>query len=296
MSSNYPIPARRQRYQRSGAAAVVVLALFLSTAAVAQTAGDDASTLSVVTINMAKVQDPERVLREWRTHPDIWNSGVVLLQEVVHYAGGRPSVAQTLAKEMGRYVVSAPSVANQEIDGLAIISRYPLTDVHIVQLTHNDMVFHTRSRIAMAATVHTPWGPLRVYNVHLDSRVNARTRLKQIAPIISEAAGWDGPRLIGGDFNTNYLRWAGNVIPIGLSLQARAISKEMASRSFTASEDHSGPTSDFMRLHLDWVYTRDVPVMRTAVQPLRFSDHHAVIATLGQFAAPADGPAAAGSR
>lgn len=270
-------------------------ALLVSAAAFAQSAGG-ASTLSVATINMAKVRDPERVIREWRAHPGIWNSDVLLLQEVAHYADGRPSIAQTLAKEMGSYVVSEPSLADRDTDGLAIISRYLLTDFHIVQLAHNQMVFHTRNRIAIAATVQTPLGPMRVYNVHLDSRVNAKTRLRQVAPVISQAAAWHGPRLIAGDFNTNYLRWVGNVVPVGLSSQGRAIQREMRSHGFTTCREDSGPTSNFLRLHLDWVYTREVPVIRTEVQPLGFSDHRAVLATLGVFAAPADVAGASGSR
>jgi endonuclease/exonuclease/phosphatase family metal-dependent hydrolase len=233
---------------------------------------------------MAKEKNPERVLNEWQAHPGIWDSDIILLQEVPHFAAGRPSIARTLAQAMGRHVVSAPSVANKDIDGLAIISRFPLTDFVLTELAHNPMVFHTRNRIAIAVTVRTPAGPLRVYNVHLDSRINSETRLKQIAPVIAQAAQWDGPRLIGGDFNTNYLRWVGNVLPVGVSFQVRALRKTMAEKAFTTALAGSGPTSDFLGLHLDWLYTRDVQVVATAVEPLRFTDHHAVRVTLAPLA------------
>jgi len=98
--------------------------------------------------------------------------------------------------------------------------------------------------------------------------------------VIAEAAQWDGPRLIGGDFNTNYFRWAGNVVPIGVSFQSRAIQQAMSEKGFTTVLAGSGPTSDFLRLHLDWFYTRDVQVFDTAIQPIKFSDHHAVRITL----------------
>ena len=241
--------------------------------------------LSVTTLNMAKEKNLERILIEWRAHPAIWNSDVMLLQEVAHFTEDRPSIAQRLAKEMNRYVVSVPSIPNRDVDGLAIISRYPLTDLKVTQLQHNNMVFHTRNRITMAATVQTPFGPLRVYNIHLDSRVNAQARLKQIEPVISEAAQWDGPCLIGGDFNTNYLRWAGNVLPIGVSFQAHVIQAAMSAKGFTTALVRSGPTSDFLRLHLDWIYTRDIQVFETAIQPIKFSDHHAVRMTLAPYSA-----------
>src|SRR5579884_4244240 len=232
--------------------------------------------LSVTTLNMAKEKDSERILREWRAHPGIWNSDSILLQEVAQFGGERSSIAQTLATQMGRYVISVPNVP----DGLAIISRYPLTDFEVKQLDHNSMVFHTRNRIMVGATVQTPFGPLRVYNIHLDSRINSQARLRQIAPVISEAAQWDGPCLIGGDFNTNCFRWAGNVLPIGVFSQARAIQRAMSARGFTTVLSRTGPTSDFLRLRLDWFYTREIQVFDAAIEPIEFSDHHAVRITL----------------
>jgi endonuclease/exonuclease/phosphatase family metal-dependent hydrolase len=234
------------------------------------------TVLSVTTLNMAKEKNPERILKEWRAHPAIWNSDILLLQEVAHFDAGQPSVAQTLAKDMNRHVISSPSETKRDVDGLAIISRYPLTDLEVKSLDHNEMLFHTRHRIMIAATVQSPFGPVRVYNVHLDSRINKRARLKQIQPVISEAAKWRGPRLIGGDFNTNYLRWAGNVVPIGVSDQAGAIRKAMSAEGFTTAQIRCGPTSDFLKLRLDWVYARDIQVSDAAIEPLNFSDHHAV--------------------
>src|SRR4051812_31809580 len=205
-------------------------------------------TLSVVTLNMEKKTNPDRILAEWRAHAGIWDSDIILLQEVPHFAGTRPSIAHTLANKMGRYVTSAPSIASRNIDGLAIISRYPLKDVEVEQLDHHRMVFHTRRRIMIAATVQAPPGPLRVYNTHLDSRINAQARLRQIAPIITEAAQWEGPRLIGGDFNTNYFRWAGNVVPIGVHFQGTEVQKAMLAEGFTTALAKSGPTHDHFGL------------------------------------------------
>ena len=235
-------------------------------------------TVSLTTLNMAKEKNPERILKEWRAHPDILNSDIILLQEVAHNGADRPSAAAILGREMGYYVVStsAAGVSSRDTDGLAIMSRYPLTEFEQMQLDHNEMLFHTRNRFAIAATVQTPLGPLRVYDLHLDSRINAHPRLKQIAPVIAKAAQWDGPRLIGGDFNTNYFRWIGNVVPIGLSSQSHAIQQAMSEKGFTSALAGSGPTSDFLRMHLDWFYTRDVQVFDRAIQPMKFSDHHAV--------------------
>ena len=234
-------------------------------------------TVSVTTLNMAKERSAERILAEWRAHPAIWNSDVLLLQEVAQVGAVRDSIAPTLAKEMHRYVVtSTPGMSKRDSDGLAIISRFPLTDFEELQLSHNNMVFHTRNRLMIAATIQTPAGALRAYDLHLDSRINARERLKQIEPVISKAARWEGPCLIGGDLNTNYVRWAGNVMPIGLSSQGRAIQAAMNAQGFTTPMVHSGPTEHYLGLRLDWIYTRGLQASEGVAVPVRFSDHRAV--------------------
>lgn len=240
-----------------------------------------APRLSVATLNMAKEKDVERILRELQMHPPIWDSDVWLLQEVAKVGGGRHSIASALAKETHRYaVMSAPGGSNRDSDGLAIISRFPLTDFEETPLRHNNMVFHTRNRMAIAATVQSPLGRIRVYNIHLDSRINTQARLKQLEPVISKAAQWDGPCLIGGDFNTNYIRWAGNFLPIGLSSQGHAVQNAMATRGFTTPMADSGPTEHVLGLRLDWFYTRAVRPLETATEPIDFSDHRAVRMTL----------------
>ena len=252
--------------------------------------------LTVTTLNIAKMKHPERVLAEWRAHPEIWNSDLILLQEVPHFTGGRPSVAELVAKEMDRYVVSVPSISAKDIDGLSIISRFPLTDTAVIQLAQNNMLFHTRNRIAVAVTVAAPRGPVRAINVHLDSRINKGTRLKQLAPVLAEARRWDGPCLFGGDFNTNYLRWVANVMPVGFSSQARALQAAMAAEHFTTLPTPTGPTSDFLGLRLDWIYTRHIEIAKAAIQPLKFTDHHAVRVQLTGFASGGQRALAAESR
>ncbi len=260
----------------------VALTAIVCSAVLAQDARTkNGAALSVTTLNMDKQRSAERILAEWRSHPAIWNSDIILLQEVAQFPGDRPGLAETLAKEMDRYVVmSAPGASKRDTDGLAILSRFPLTDFETKHLQHNGMVFHTRSRMMIAATVQSPSGPVRVYDVHLDSRINAGARLKQLAPVISDAAQCDGPSLIGGDFNTNYLRWAGNVLPIGVSFQARTIGKAMAENGYTTPLTRTGSTSHFLGLHLDWFYTRDIRVLDTAMEPVKFSDHYAVRMTV----------------
>ena len=71
-----------------------------------------------------------------------------------------------------------------------------------------------RNRFAIAAIVQTPWGEVRIWNVHLDTLINVQEHVEQLQPVTDGAACHGGPQLIGGDFNTNELYWLGNVLPL----------------------------------------------------------------------------------
>lgn len=170
-------------------------------------------SISTVSLNIAKVADPRQVVDAIRSAPRLRDSDLYLLQEVRHEPG-KPSVAEEAARALGYTVVFAPAADHVYDQGLAIVSRYPLADVQIKSLKSCDLRFRSRTRIVVAATVRTPWGELRAWNVHLDTRINPGERLAQLQPVIDEAAGHAGPRLIGGDFNTNDLYWVGNLFPL----------------------------------------------------------------------------------
>src|SRR5689334_6366388 len=131
---------------------------------------------------------------ELRATADLRNADVFLLQEAA--AGA----AEGLARDLQLHVASSPA-APRTGDHLAILSRYPLRDIRVRQLKRYDLVFHTRSRFALSATALTPWGPVRVLNTHLDTRINSPERLAQLEAAMSEATG--RAVIVGGDFNSN---------------------------------------------------------------------------------------------
>ncbi|HET8546735.1 MAG TPA: endonuclease/exonuclease/phosphatase family protein [Bryobacteraceae bacterium] len=234
--------------------------------------------VSVVTLNMARETDVDRILADFRRNPTIEQADIWLLQEVMHPNGGPDSVAHDLAKRLGVFVTSSPAYPGVSGDGLAILSRYPLSDVFVRRLPTFDLRFRSRSRQALAATVQSPSGPLRVYNAHLDTRINARDRVAQILPVIDDAAAWNGPRLIGGDFNTSNFRWVYNVMPVPMgNFQGRAVYDAMTERGFSTAFRNIGPTFDHFGFHLDWIYTRELETRSPEVVPIGFSDHHALL-------------------
>jgi endonuclease/exonuclease/phosphatase family metal-dependent hydrolase len=157
------------------------------------------------------------------------------------------------------------------------VSRYSLTDVQITSLKAYNLGFRSRRRMALAATASTPWGGVRIWNVHLDTRINAGERLQQLQPVMEDAACHAGPKLIGGDFNTNDYYWVGNILPVPFSpAQTSTIRKSMLQHGFYTPFASRVTTFPLLGSHLDWIFLSELQAVSSSVEPARFSDHHAV--------------------
>jgi endonuclease/exonuclease/phosphatase family metal-dependent hydrolase len=157
--------------------------------------------------------------------------------------------------------------------GLAILSRYPLSEVQIRALKPFDLRFHSRKRFALLATAVTPWGPVRLVDVHLDTRLNLANRLEQLEPVMRDTAA---RRIIAGDFNSNPFYWVEHVLPLpALHSQAAGIHQFMTRSGFRTSIGDSATTHD-LGMHLDWIWVAGMRPTTSEITPLRYSDHHAV--------------------
>jgi endonuclease/exonuclease/phosphatase family metal-dependent hydrolase len=235
-----------------------------------------ARSLAVVSVNTAKEEDANRILQDLRAAPRLREADLILMQEVAN-PKDEPSVSEQVAQKLGfqaKFAPAAPGVTDQ---GLAILSRYPLSNIKIQRLKACDLRFRCRSRFALSATVDTPWAKIRVWNAHLDTRINAAERLEQLEPVIDDAARQAGPRLIGGDFNTNEFRWLGNVLPVpGGPSHGGTIRHAMEAQGFTTPFADGLTTFPSLHRHLDWIFVRDLRPVASSVEPVPFSDHHAI--------------------
>lgn len=91
-----------------------------------------------------------------------------------------------MARRLGYFEAFAAAASDIHDQGLAVVSRYPICDVQIRRLKTCDLGSRSRTRFALAATVRTPWGDLRLWIVHLDTRINAAERVEQLQPVIEE--------------------------------------------------------------------------------------------------------------
>lgn len=260
-----------------GILATIALSAFVHPTAILQATVDDSHerAFSVATLNMAKEASPEKVAQSLARVPRLANADLYLFQEV-QQVPGRPSVAEEAFQNRGYKTAFRPSAGFVD-QGLAIVSRYPITETAIIPLKAYDLRFHSRNRFALAATIKTPWGDVRVWNVHLDTRINADKRLAQLQSVLASAALHEGARIVGGDLNTNPFHWIANVLPVPAAQpQGSAVQNSMKKFGFESPLPLSVVTHPRLRSHLDWIFLSNLKALDASVEPASFSDHNAV--------------------
>jgi endonuclease/exonuclease/phosphatase family metal-dependent hydrolase len=236
-------------------------------------------TLSVVSLNMARETDTGKVVRAFQRVPRLHHADLFLLQEVVHTE--KANIAGELARRLGYFEVFAAASPGVHDQGLSVLSRYPIRDAHIRHLKRYDLGSRSRSRFALSAVVQTTAGDVRIWNAHLDTRINAAERVEQLQPVIEEAARCTGPQVIGGDLNTNDVYWLRNRLPVpGAASHGLAIRHAMEQHGFGTPFANALNTFPALRRHLDWIFVRDLSPLAASVEPCAFSDHHAIWALL----------------
>jgi endonuclease/exonuclease/phosphatase family metal-dependent hydrolase len=169
-------------------------------------------TFTIASLNLAGQPRIAEALEAWTQAREI---DILLLQEVGHRSLDGEAFVATLSERLQFHSVYAPAnpIGDTHTQGLAIVSRYPLDHVRVLPLTYHHLRFRSRCRIALVATMAMPAGPVHLVNLHLDTRINSKDRLAQLAPVL-EAVDSKVPQLIGGDFNTMNIRWFRTMWPL----------------------------------------------------------------------------------
>lgn len=232
--------------------------------------------MRVLSLNLASEKDAQRIARELTERTGVMPD-ILLLQEVAKLQGSETSVAEQLAQILKFHAVfGAPKPGATNI-GLAILSRWPLSDKTTSKVRSFYRVLRFRPRMSLAATAQAPSGPIRIWTTHLDTRISVKERLEQLRPMLTEAAEFPGPCILGGDLNTNRARWLLHAVPFPAgNAHARAVTELMRTNEFRTPFLVGNPTFDLMKLQLDWVYLRGLEAGATGIEPLAFTDHHAI--------------------
>jgi endonuclease/exonuclease/phosphatase family metal-dependent hydrolase len=212
--------------------------------------------------------------------PALAGADVVLLQEIEAHPGEDGSRAARLAEALAMNLAYAPAREEGEgTHGLAILSPHPLAAVAVMELPHAEVLVNERRRIALAADVDLDGAPLRVIDVHLDTRLSIADRMVQLRPAVIEHGD---PVVVAGDLNTLPWAWAGGVIPdapaqVAAAVDAgRAIDDFMEALGYAAPTASLGPTDDIalVEWRLDAIYPRGAEVIDAAIAgEVRVSDH-----------------------
>jgi endonuclease/exonuclease/phosphatase family metal-dependent hydrolase len=226
--------------------------------------------------------DTDEILRDFEEAKGVWQADVWMLQEVAQPTDRVKSGMEELARRLDMYFLYTPVDPiddGKRVSGLAILSRYRFAEPEILPLKQFDLKFHTRCRVALGATVNAPSGPVRVVNIHLDTRINKEQRLEQIAPAIESASGYPFPKLIAGDFNTANFGWIANVWPVPfIQNQAKAV-RQFFERARFETPFVSGQATfkgSPIPLTLDWIFLKGLKTVSSGVEEIDFSDHHAL--------------------
>lgn len=215
----------------------------------------------VATWNVASAQDAEALAAEITASPALASANVLLLQEVERYPA--EDVPRQLAHLLGVHYAYAPARAvGAGTHGLAMLSRAALTDVDTIPLERFDLKYHSRTRIAQAATVDLGGHSVRVYNVHLDTRLRASDRRRQLAPVVFRALSESSPSIIGGDFNTiNAISIFLPVVPVPFpgAGQASMLDAFMVGKGFSTPFTAVGGTGP-LGMRLDAMFARGMTV------------------------------------
>jgi endonuclease/exonuclease/phosphatase family metal-dependent hydrolase len=249
-----------------------------SRAAATRSAPANEDALTIASLNLAGEARIDEPLTRWILDR---GSDIVLLQEVGSRELDGAAFAASIAERLDYAFVYAPAdrLGDETTQGLAILTREPLGDVRVYPLPYHHLRFKSRCRIALAARVSTAEGPLEVADVHLDTRINSKDRVAQLAPLIGALDGLAAPQVVGGDFNTMDVGWLHSMWPFPYAQhQAAAVRTMMADKAFHTPFTGGRATFKLLGLpiRLDWVYLKSLDATGWGVDDVRYSDHRGV--------------------
>jgi endonuclease/exonuclease/phosphatase family metal-dependent hydrolase len=202
------------------------------------------------------------------------------LQEVNrhHRKTGYKDVACELAGALGMYyafAVENPYKKGSGERGLAILSRFPMSQVERMALPHAGP--GGRRRIALGATLHLGSNRLRVYSIHLETRIANRKHADQLTTVLKDAECYrELPTAILGDFNIVYWR-----------RKQTFDLMEAAGYQVKPYDGISFRRAWLVRKQLDWIWTRNLEFLEAGVEEeITASDHRPVWAQVAFASGP----------
>jgi endonuclease/exonuclease/phosphatase family metal-dependent hydrolase len=211
-------------------------------------------------------EDKEPVFSVLSRDPQLASAHVWALQEV------RTSKTSNFTKDMAQrlgmhyaHAIARPRGGGWE--GLAFLTRFPISDAERLELPHLDT--GDRLRIGLFVTISLGENKFRLCNVHLPIKMDHNKRIEQIR-LILDNFGRSGSRgqIVLGDFNT---------ITGGLR---RLYNTVLVNQGFSTPFEGNSKTYQkyfFLRFKLDWIYLKGLESLNHGIeQKVKASDHRPV--------------------
>ena len=233
------------------------------------------SEIKVISYNIRwrSGEELKQLITLFKEDPEIGGAAILSLQEVDRRKkrSGNSNTAKIIADQLGmHYAWAAPPTAkagDEEETGVAILSFYPLSDVHRIVLPNEGP--NRRRRVALGATVEIDKQHWRVYSAHAETRISVDKKLGQFKAVLQDLAQYPAnmPAIVMGDFNT----W-----------QPDADDKTATLFLDAGLKTPFGPQATFRRrilfvpieLKLDWVWLRGLEAATFGIdRKIVISDH-----------------------
>jgi endonuclease/exonuclease/phosphatase (EEP) superfamily protein YafD len=170
---------------------------FGSYAAAAESAGS--GELRIVTFNIKLGRSIDRSIQVLK-NDTLAGADIIALEEMDEL--GVERIARALKLNYAYYPGSIHPI-DQRYFGPALLSRWPIERSWKVLLPHEGRIRHQR-RTATAAILRIGDRPVLAYAVHLETqlKISEGGRRDQVQALLDDAAGFTGPTIIAGDFNS----------------------------------------------------------------------------------------------
>jgi len=158
-----------------------------------------ADSLVVASYNIQFAQNIDQAIVDLQSDPWLASADILLLQEM------DPDGTERIARTLGYDFVYYPATLHPKHDmpfGNAVLSRWPITQHYFIALPVQSP-FPVTSRIVVVAQLDTGGEPLVAASIHSSTVVVSRAvRLEQFESVRDSLMHYEGPVVLGGDFNT----------------------------------------------------------------------------------------------
>src|SRR6266436_5980826 len=112
--------------------------------------------LRIVTFNVHFGKYTDRIVDVFTHSENLREADIIFLQETEEYESEKISRAKKIAEALKLNCAYAPArkIKTRGTHGLAILSKYELTNINIIPLPAHKILFRLHERIALTATAH----------------------------------------------------------------------------------------------------------------------------------------------